>query len=201
MAQAQNAQNIATTQAALQKVKNVYKVDCKNEPLNSKIEETPDGHSKLTSSATPAEEKRNPTEQAEIAEEAEEIVSFRHSSLTTSDTIAASEWLFLQGCLLEAIKLLDWVLVSQPDDADVLAERGWLLVKSRNAELTERGIDYLDAALNVYTFHPHALAYRAIAHLQLGNADKAQTDLESFEALDSKPPSIAALIESFSSIS
>ena len=125
---------------------------------------------------------------------AEDRPAFDVTDFTTADAVAASEALAVQGGLLEAVKLLDWVLRSYPDDVDALVGRGWLLVRSGESELVDRGIGYLDSALAVDTDNSHALVYRAFARLHSGDIDGARVDLAAFDVLESRPPELIALI-------
>lgn len=86
---------------------------------------------------------------------------FKDSRLSIEDVLVVSDALFSQGRLLDAVQLLDWVLMSHPNDAEVLTSRGWLLVKSGEAQLIERGIIYIDEALAAEPSNLRAQAYRA----------------------------------------
>ena len=121
--------------------------------------------------------------------------AFEATAFTTADAVAAAEALAVQGRLLEAVKLLDWALRSYPDDAHALAGRGWLLTRSGEPKLVDRGIGYLDSALDADADNTHALVYRAFAHLHRGDIDKARADLAAFDAHKSRPPELVALIK------
>ena len=89
--------------------------------------------------------------------------SFKDSGLPIADVLIVSDALFAQGRLLDAVQLLDWVLVSHPNNAEVLTSRGWLLIKSGEPQLIERGIMYIDDALAAEPGNLRAQAYRASA--------------------------------------
>ena len=119
------------------------------------------------------------------------------------------------------MKLLDWVLRSHPENADVWASRGWLLARSRDMELLEHAIEYLDKALLIDSEQPHALVFSALARLwrwegarqaalpadspgaqlrhRVGTSDTddlatARAHLAAFEGLEYQPPELLALI-------
>ena len=125
----------------------------------------------------------------------EERPAFGDTALSVADALAASEALANRGDLLEAVQLLDWVLESRPADPDVLSGRGWLLVRSGDAELLALGTDYLDAALEADPADATALVYRAFARWQRGDTPGARADLEAFDALPHRPPDLVRLIE------
>ena len=111
------------------------------------------------------------------------------------DALAGAEALAERGDLLDAVQFLDWVLESRPDDPDVLAGRGWLLVRSGDPELLALGVEYLDAALTADPSNPPGLVYRAFARWQQADIDGARTDLSAFDALQQQPPDLVRLIE------
>ncbi|MDE0267782.1 MAG: cytochrome c-type biogenesis protein CcmH [Acidimicrobiaceae bacterium] len=125
---------------------------------------------------------------------------FKEWGFSPADAITTAEDLASQGGLLDAVKLLDWVSGSYPDDPDVLAARGWLLVRTRDAGLVEYGIEYLDEALKVDPEHHQGLVFSAFALLWGGNptaVDKAQARdyLAVFDGLAERPADLLRLIE------
>ena len=116
-------------------------------------------------------------------------------ALAAAEALAAPETLGGRGDLLEAVQFLDWVLESRPDDPDVLAGRGWLLVRSRDPELLALGVEYLDAALDADPASPEGLVYRAFARWQQGDDSGARADLSAFDALQHQPCDLARLVE------
>ncbi|MYH00955.1 MAG: tetratricopeptide repeat protein [Acidimicrobiaceae bacterium] len=125
----------------------------------------------------------------------EERPAFGDTALSVADALAASEALASRGDLLEAVQLLDWVLESRPADPDVLSGRGWLLVRSGDAELFALGVHYLDAALGNDPSNASGLVYRAFARWLHGDTPGAQADLAAFDALPHQPPDLVRLIE------
>ena len=125
----------------------------------------------------------------------EERPAFGDTALGVDDALVAAEALAARGDLLDAVQFLDWVLESRPNDPDVLAGRGWLLVRSGDPELLALGAEYLDAALTADPSNPSGLVYRAFARWQQGDIDGARTDLSAFDALPHQPPDLERLIE------
>ena len=125
----------------------------------------------------------------------EERPAFGDTALGVDDALVAAEALAARGDLLDAVQFLDWVLESRPNDPDVLAGRGWLLVRSGDPELLALGAEYLDAALIADPSSPSGLVYRAFARWQQGDIDGARTDLSAFDALPHQPPDLERLIE------
>ncbi len=125
----------------------------------------------------------------------DERPAFSETEMGVPDALAAAEALARRGDLLEAVRLLDWVLESRPDDPDVLAGRGWLLVRSGDPELLALGVEYLDAALAADPFNPSGLVYRAFARWQQAEIAGARADLEAFDRLDHRPPDLDRLVE------
>ena len=125
----------------------------------------------------------------------EERPAFSETALTVPDALVAAEALANRGDLLQAVKFLDWVLESRPDDPDALAGRGWLLARSGDPELVALGVDYLDAALAADPANPRGLVYRALARWQQGEVAAARADVAAFDALQYRPPDLVRLIE------
>ena len=125
----------------------------------------------------------------------DERPAFDETALGVADALAAAEALAARGDLLEAVQFLDWVLESRPGDPDVLAGRGWLLVRSGDPELLALGIDYFDASLAAEPSNPRSLVYRAFGRWQHGDAAGARADLAAFDELGYRPPDLVRLIE------
>jgi len=121
--------------------------------------------------------------------------AFGETALGVDDALVAAEALAARGDLLDAVQLLDWVLESRPDDPDVLAGRGWLLVRSGDPELLALGVEHLDAALDADPASPAGLVYRAFARWQQGDDSGAGADLAAFDALQYRPPDLVRLVE------
>ena len=125
----------------------------------------------------------------------DERPAFSETDLSVPDALAAAEALAGRGDLLEAVQFLDWVLESRPNHPDVLAGRGWLLVRSGDPELLALGIEYLDTALTADPSNPSGLVYRAFARWQQGDASRARADLAAFDELDYQPPDLVRVVE------
>lgn len=125
----------------------------------------------------------------------DERPAFDETALGVDDALVAAEALAARGDLLDAVQFLDWVLESRPNDPDVLAGRGWLLVRSGDAELLELGVEHLDAALDAEPASPAGLVYRAFARWQQGDLDGARADLGAFDALEVRPAALVRLVE------
>ena len=128
--------------------------------------------------------------------------SFADTGLSVDDVLAAAEGLAAQGRLLDGLRVIDWVLSDRPDDPAALAGRGWLISRTGDAELVDRGIELLDAALTADPAHPQALVYRAFARRRRADADRgdiagARADLAAFDALADRPPRMVDLIEAY----
>ena len=108
-----------------------------------------------------------------------------------------AEGLTAGGALLAALDLLDSGLAVDPTAAGLLAERGWLLVRTGDPELVEIGVGSLDEAVAADPLDAHALAYRAVARLALlGDSAGAAADATEFASLADQPPGLIALLES-----
>lgn len=125
--------------------------------------------------------------------------AFGATGLSEADALAAVEHLGAQGRVLDGLRVLDWVLDSHPQDAQVRAARGWLLARTRDPELADRGIDLLDDALDADPSNPWALVYSAVAlHNRNGPGDRdaARERLARFNASPQQPAELVALIDS-----
>ena len=125
----------------------------------------------------------------------EERPLFSETALSVPDSLAAAEALAGRGDLLDAVQFLDWVLESRPNDPDVLAGRGWLLVRSGDPELLALGVEYLDVALAADPSNPAGLVYRAFARWRQTDTAAARADLAAFDRLDYRPPDLVRLVD------
>ena len=101
-----------------------------------------------------------------------------------------------EGKPLEALKLYDSVIKSDPKNAEALAERGFLLLKlgSIDTKFIAQGQLYVERALLLEPTNPQWLVYRAMG-LQL-SGDKAGANKAIDEALANDPPAgLKAAIE------
>jgi cytochrome c-type biogenesis protein CcmH len=99
------------------------------------------------------------------------------------------------GELLVALELLDSGLEARPGSADLLAERGWLLVATRSPELVVRGMANLDEALALDPLDPYGLAYRAVVlSTVVGRPGDAAADLAGFAGRPGQPADLVDLL-------
>lgn len=122
---------------------------------------------------------------------------FDETSLEVPEIVLAAEQLAGEGRLLAAVELLDWVLASRPDDTRALIGRGWLVARTGDDELLDRGIAYLDQALALDPDDPHGLVYRAFSLDRRGDTAAARADLAGFFAGPEQPRKLLRLIEAF----
>jgi tetratricopeptide (TPR) repeat protein len=76
-----------------------------------------------------------------------------------NDKLARAQDLVQQGKLLDAIKLYDAVLKSDPKNPVALAQRGWLL---RSAGLADDALTYVDRAIAADPTYPDAHFFKAM---------------------------------------
>jgi len=119
---------------------------------------------------------------------------FPETGLTVSEVLAASEALASDSRLIDAVKLVDQILVDVPDNVEALAGRGWLIARTQNAELLDAGIAYLDRALELQPDYAEALVYRAFSRQFTGDTEGARVDLAAFDALAEQPANLVLLI-------
>jgi len=100
------------------------------------------------------------------------------------------------GDLLEAVRCYSDVLARSPGNAEALTYRGWLLVRTGNAQLERQAADDLDAAVASDPAYPDARAFRAIVFYRLGQFDAAAAELAVLDTLD-PPPIIDSLLAQF----
>jgi tetratricopeptide (TPR) repeat protein len=79
--------------------------------------------------------------------------------LGTNDKLSQAQQLVQQGKVLDAIKLYDAVLKSDPKNPIALAQRGWLL---RNVGLVDDAIKYIDRAVASDPTYPDAHFFKAM---------------------------------------
>lgn len=120
---------------------------------------------------------------------------FTATGLTVTEVLDAAEALAADSRLIDGVKLVDQVLADLPDNVEALAGRGWLLARTRNDELLDAGLVYMDRALELQPDYPNALIYRAFALQFNGDTAGARADLAAFDALDEQPAELVALVE------
>jgi cytochrome c-type biogenesis protein CcmH/NrfG len=100
------------------------------------------------------------------------------------------------GDLLDAVRCYSDVLARSPGNAEALTYRGWLLVRTGNAQLERQAADDFDAAVASDPAYPDARAFRAIVFYRLGEFDAAAAELAVLDTLD-PPPIIDNLLAQF----
>ena len=104
----------------------------------------------------------------------------------STDRIARAQLLVRQGEILEAIKVYDDLLADDPENPVALAERGWLISRV-DASLVDRGLQSIDAALEVDPAFAEAHFFRGMILLQHKN-DAAGAAAAFESALAADPP-------------
>jgi hypothetical protein len=100
------------------------------------------------------------------------------------------------GELLSAVQCYSGVLARQPSNAQALAYRGWLLVRTGSPELASTGAKDLDAAVAADPTYPDARAFRAVVFHRLGQPQQAKAELDALDALG-PPPIIDQILDQF----
>lgn len=98
--------------------------------------------------------------------------------------------------LLAAVKCYSEVLSRAPGNAEALTYRGWLLVRTGNAQLQQQAADDLDAAVASDPAYADARAFRAIVFYRLGQLDAARAEIAVLDTLEA-PPIIDSLLDQF----
>ena len=100
----------------------------------------------------------------------------------------------VRGDTLQALKLFEAVLASQPDEPEALAYSGWIVanagVASGNKALLDRGIASIDAAIKADPSYPDAYLLLGLTNLGSGNPKAAVGELRRYLALG--PPAADA---------
>ena len=91
--------------------------------------------------------------------------------------------------VLEAYTL---VLEREPENAAALSQRGWIFGQ---AELYDRALADLDAAVAVEPDSAVTLAFRAAIRAESGDLEGAAADIAAFDALDAAPDEAAELVD------
>jgi len=100
------------------------------------------------------------------------------------------------GTLLDAVRCYDGVLAAQPSNAEALAYRGWLLVRTGDERLAAEGRRNIEAAVAADPGYADARAFHTIVLFRAGELDAARTELAALEALD-PPPLMLQLLDGF----
>ena len=101
------------------------------------------------------------------------------------------------GDLLGAIRCLDEVLVSNPENAEALTYRAWFLVlassgddeagESQREELLTAAAVYLDRAIGIEPRYPDARAFRAVVADRVGDRTETCAQIAALVELDPPP--------------
>lgn len=122
--------------------------------------------------------------------------SIRESSVDRLQRAAALQD---RGDYVEALKVYDRVIGDDPENAEALAERGFLLLKlvtlGGPSEFLADGQRFIERALAIEPGNPRWLVYRAMGHRAAGEPEKASAAIDEALAND-PPPDLKALIES-----
>lgn len=127
-----------------------------------------------------------------------DITATGPSSDVARDLVRARQ-LTVDGKTLEAIKVYDEILGRDARHPEALAYRGWLVRlagrQAGNAELVDRGLDYLNRAVAADPSYPDARLFRGlILYQDKGDPRAALPELRAF--LDANPPpEMVALVQ------
>jgi tetratricopeptide (TPR) repeat protein len=125
---------------------------------------------------------------------------YADAGFTTDEVLAAARYTF-GSAPVEALGLVQQVLAAEPSNADAHADLGYLLAlaaKSANddAQLRDRGMSEIDAALALEPQNAAALAYKASVLLYLDDdAAGAKAALDAYDAAPDKPTYVTQLVE------
>ena len=111
-------------------------------------------------------------------------------SQNSNDLLVEARGLLASGKPLDAIKLYDQVLTLQPDNAEALAYRGWLLYQTGDADLLSEGKQLIASAVAADPKYPDAHFFFGFVKREDGDLRGALTEWDAYLALD--PPADAA---------
>ena len=111
-------------------------------------------------------------------------------SQNSNDLLVEARGLLAAGKALDAIKIYDQVLKLQPDNAEALAYRGWLLYQTGDPELLDEGKQLIADAVAADPQYPDAHFFLGFAKREDGDLQGALTEWDAYLALD--PPADAA---------
>jgi cytochrome c-type biogenesis protein CcmI len=122
--------------------------------------------------------------------------SIRESS---ADRLQRAAALQDRGDVLEALKVYDRVIEDDPENAEALAERGFLLLKLAASggpqDFVADGRSFIDRAVELEPGNARWLVYRAMGLRLVGEDEAASEAIDDALAAD-PPPDLRALIES-----
>jgi hypothetical protein len=117
----------------------------------------------------------------------------------------AADQLAEDGRILDALRLLDRVLGAAPDNASVIATRGWItgrlgqqlvdagkVAEGQQQLVTSRAA--LDMAVRLDPAYLHARVYRAFVLLAQNLPKDADADLDAYEAASAQPVDLQLLV-------
>lgn len=110
---------------------------------------------------------------------------------TTTEKLNQAGRLGGQGDLAGAIALYDEVLAEEPDSAEALTYKGWMLNLSGDKE---QGLEVLLQAATAHRDYPDVHAFLAIVFFRNGLVEPAARELDRLDALD-PPPAIRQLTD------
>jgi tetratricopeptide (TPR) repeat protein len=132
---------------------------------------------------------------------AEGAPTYTEAGFTAEEVLAAARYAS-RSVPIEALGMLDQLLVADPQNADAHADRGYILGRVAEQsdddkdELGSRALADIDAALAIDPQHPGALAYRAFTLMYVfEDPAGAKAALDQFDALSDKPADVVALVE------
>jgi cytochrome c-type biogenesis protein CcmH len=118
---------------------------------------------------------------------------------TSGEKLSRAAALAGQGNLLAAIKLYDEVIAEEPNNAQALAYRGWLVRlagrSGGNAELIDKGLGFIDRAIAADPGYPDAHFFRG--EILLRDKNDAAAAVPEFEAFlnGGGAPDMTALVQ------
>ena len=104
----------------------------------------------------------------------------------------AAEALLVTRDLDGVLQAYTLVLEREPDNVAALAQRGWIFGQ---AEIYDRALEDLDAALAADPESAVALAFRAAIRARSGDLEGAAADIAAFDALDAPPAEAVELVD------
>ena len=118
---------------------------------------------------------------------------------TVNSDLAVARSLFTQGALRDSIEAFDRVLAVDPDNAEALTYRGWLLAlvgsQGGQADLIERGEASLDRAIEVAPDYADAQCFKAVVRFSMHeDAEGAKGPIDACIAAD-PPPEVRPLVD------
>jgi tetratricopeptide (TPR) repeat protein len=126
--------------------------------------------------------------------------AYAEAGFTADQVLGAARYTF-GSAPVQALGLIDQVLAAEPGNADAHADLGYLLAQASqsaegNAQLRDRGLAEIDAALAIDAQNPSALGYKAIVlHFLFDDDEGAKAALDAFDATVDKPGHVVAVVD------